>query len=158
MEFAGFKQLWEEVSQVLELTTRLINAHLESGVSGNATTLRELATEADEAFFAAHKKATEVAPFMPDDVHAMAMALSGRCKEEIDRYFYMTKPARTDVAEFDTDEFRAEQKLAKAALLQDYRALETAIRGRLATLGGTPHACPGFPIGSPGTDKAESQP
>lgn len=157
MEFASFKELWAEVSQVLELTARLINAHLESGVTGNATTLREMATQADGAFFAAHKKATEVAPFMPADVHAIAKTLNGRCKEEIDRYFYMTKAARADVAEFDTNEFHAQQRVAKAALLKDYRALETAIRRRLATLGGAPHTDRGFPSATPDTGEAESR-
>jgi hypothetical protein len=156
MEFASFKELWAEVSKVLELTARLINAHLKSAVTGNTNPLRELATEADAAFFAAHKKATDVAPFMPADVHAIAKTLNERCKEEIDRYFYMTKPARTNVAEFDTKEFHAQQKLAKAALLQDYRALETAIRGRLASLSGTLDRGPAFPSATPDTSEAAS--
>lgn len=136
MEFESCKSLWANMSKLVDLTARLINSHVDYGISGNQSDFEKWAEEADAAFFASHKVAIEVAPFMPANIKEVASTLNGSCKHEIDYYFDLIKPGRPNLAEFDTKEVHKAMKEAKAALVQDYRKLEETIRVRLASMGG----------------------
>lgn len=138
MEFASCKSLWTAVSNAVDATARMINFHLEFGISENSERLKTLAKESDEAFFAAQKLVREVAPFIPARLGDLAQDLNARCKSEIDIYFSAVNASSSRWAELDSAEAHKQFKEARKAMYGHYKDLEAAIRARMQAMGGIP--------------------
>jgi len=134
MEFSGFQKVWSAVSLAVDHTVRVLRHYAYSERSGSRGTKRKAAEEADRAFFGAQRSCQELGPFLPRELHAAALDLLSKCKEEIDLAFHLIPVEERNDPSYDQKAAMDAADKSIGDIERRWRGVADQIRTRLAQL------------------------